>query len=345
MKKVTILGAGIGGISAGIFLLKKGIDVELIEGSRALSVKTCGEFLSYEAIELLRELDITPKKEIKETIFHYEERSFLRKMPLPCASMPRLELETALLQKFHALGGTIVFGHKVEKIVSNSYFQLYLDNGEKIEAKEVIFSTGRFQGMASLENLPYQGIKNHYMMENPPDALNMVFFPDGYLGFSPIDHNKSVLSCLVKQKEIKIEKLLKIYPLDKYLKNQEPLFQNWLTTPVGPFGCKKLPPWANSYFVGDAAATIPPISGQGMTISLISGQMVAEYVVNGRYEEYRKMWKKRFYKRIALSSMLHAAALSPKVAPKLFYFLMKNPRWIDTFFYLTRDTIYREQQA
>lgn len=345
MKSVVILGAGLGGISAGIFLLEKGIKVQLIEGSGTFSVKTCGEFLSYEAIELLDRLGIAPKKEIKEMHLHYRDRSLRRKMPFSCGSMPRLELETMLLQRFNTLGGESILGYKVQKITSAPHFQLYLDNGEKIETKELIISTGRFQGMPPPKNLPYRGIKNHYVMENPPDALNMVFFPDGYLGFCPIDDNKTVVSCLTQKKEIKIEEMLKMYPLDKYLHEKQPLFQDWLTTPVGAFGCKTLPLWPNCYFVGDAAATIPPISGQGMTIALTSGQMAAKYIEKGDWKEYRKAWRERYYKRIAFSRLLHGAALSTKIAPKLFSFLEKHPRWIDTFFELTRDTISRAPLA
>ncbi len=335
MKKVVILGAGLGGISAGLFLLEKGIDVSLIEGSSSLAVKTCGEFLSYEAIALLDHFGIFPKKEIKEIHFHHQDRSFRKKIPIPCGSMPRLELETLLLQRFNTLGGKLILGHKVQKIVSRPRFQLHLDSREKIEAEQLIVSAGRFQGMPVPKDLPYRGIKNHYITESPPDALNMTFFPKGYMGFSPIDHNKSVVSCLVKQDGIDVEELLKMHPLSTHLQGREPLFQEWLQTPIGPFGCKALPLWPGSYFVGDAAATIPPISGQGMTIALTSGQMVAEYVVQGLWQEYRKAWKKRYYKRIALSRILHAAALTPKATPKLFRFLEKHPRLIDRFFYLT----------
>ncbi|MBS0584718.1 MAG: FAD-dependent monooxygenase [Verrucomicrobia bacterium] len=341
-KKVVVLGASLGGLSAAISLLEKGIPTTLIDAASGPFLKTCGEFLSHEAIDLLAKYGIRPTRALREVHLHYENCLVKAPFTTPCASMPRLTLENLLLEHFLKLGGNALLATKVHNIVPGPPFQLYLDKGEVIHTKDLVIATGRFQGAMPVGSLPYRGIKTHYHMASPPEALHMVFFKGGYYGLSPLDHKTAVFSCLVKQSvldsfsdnEAFLKELLSTSPLQEYFQQGAPLLKEPLTTPIGRFGLKKLPDWQNSYFIGDAAATIAPLSGQGMTIALTGGEMAADYIGEGLWQEYRKAWQKRYRFRINLSRILHSGGAASWVLSKAFPLLEKYPKTVEKLFTL-----------
>ncbi len=344
VKKATILGASLGGLSTGISLLEKGVEVLLIDASSSPTLKTCGEFLSHEAVSLLNKWGIRPKREIKEAFFYYQGRKIVIPFPDACGSTPRLALENALLERFIALGGKASLGTKVHHIIPGPPFQLHMDAGEVVETFDLIISTGRFQGKAPTTSPHYIGIKNHYQTPYPPSALHMTFIEGGYYGISPLDHKTMVVSCLLKKREpVALEELFSKNPLiQEHLRGATPFLSTPLVTPLGNFGKKELPLWEGSYFVGDAAATVAPLIGQGMTIALTSGQLAANYVRRGEWQEYRKAWKKHFSTRVSLSSILNSLALSPLFAPRLFPLLEKYPKIIETL--LKKSSSTRQEE-
>ena len=69
------------------------------------------------------------------------------------------------------------------------------------------------------------------------------------------------------------------------------LFPQWLVTRAPEFSHRKTPKWANGYFIGDAAGSIPPATGNGLSMALSSGIMAAKYAVRGDANGFRRAWK------------------------------------------------------
>lgn len=321
MARDIIIGAGLAGLSAGISLLDKGREVLLFEASEKLTVKTCGEFLSYESLALLEKWKIFPKFTIHKAHFHYNHRSIVFELPSPCGSMPRLDLENTLLDLFIKKGGKVQFGTKADPA--------------SFPGESVIISAGRWQGKPPTSP-HYIGIKNHFSM-TPPSDLHMFFSKDSYFGISPLTEGKVVFSCLAKPMQHpeqfirdKIQDIL-------LLQDAVPSLPSWLITPVGALGMKKLPDWPNVYFLGDARATIAPLSGGGMTMALTSGEMAAEFIVQGKWQEFQKAWHHRYARRIQLAKTLNSLVFRPSLLPLLFKLLQAYPELIQKFFTWTRD--------
>ena len=58
MKKVTIIGGGIAGLSAGIALRQRGVPITVIESKEYPRHKVCGEFVSGRGLEVLSSIGI-----------------------------------------------------------------------------------------------------------------------------------------------------------------------------------------------------------------------------------------------------------------------------------------------
>lgn len=333
MKKVIVLGASIAGLSAANALLDRGLEVLLIDAGSGPTVKACGEFLSSQANKLLHEWDIEPKLEVSQAHFYVNKKELVYVFPEPYYSMPRLSLEKKLLQRFMDQGGVARFHTQVCGIDHiDSKVRIHLNLEEILEAKEVVISLGRWQGMKVAKAPQYMGIKNHFWTSKPIRDLHMGLFKGGYIGISPIETYKIVVSCLVKQANNlpnNLENTISLVPqLSQLLKGSRKVASQDICVPVGSFGYKNPPHWPHCYFIGDSIATIAPILGEGMTHALLSGKFVAGFVGRSDWIGYRKFWKKAFHKRVIWSQCLNAHALSFKYLPASFYFLQKYPKLI-----------------
>jgi len=324
MKKYLILGAGVAGLSVGNSLLDLGVGVTLLEGGTEFSVKTCGEFLSYKVLPLLETWGISPDRRVSEAFFHHKEKQIAVEFPELCGSMPRLDLELQLADRFQKKGGTIHFGKRIDEIVPKTPFLVSSEDGDSYEADALIISAGRWQGKKAGGTVRYQGIKNHFCSKHLPSSLHMVLLDDGYCGVSSLNGEKAVISCLQKfrggtsERTSLLSHFSSVDALRPFVSDAAPFFESHLEAPIGGFGIKELPNWPNAYFVGDAAATIAPIFGEGMTLALNGGKLAADYIVQGKWEEYRAAWKTAFEKRVRKSIVANTVALSPTLQPLLF---------------------------
>src|SRR5271156_2718742 len=101
--EVVILGGGVAGCAAAIALARTGRSVTLIEREPAPRHKVCGEFLSGEALEDLRALDIDVAS-LGAVPIDYVRLAAARSaaeapLPFPAASLTRKALDTALIAK------------------------------------------------------------------------------------------------------------------------------------------------------------------------------------------------------------------------------------------------------
>ena len=83
----------------------------------------------------------------------------------------------------------------------------------------------------------------------------------------------------------------------------------WIEGLVPKFGFKPLLDIPQVYMVGDAAASIPPMTGDGVGMAITSGVMVAHAAHAGNWESYQRMWRQTFAPRIAWGKRLHHLAL------------------------------------
>ncbi|MBX9924152.1 MAG: FAD-dependent oxidoreductase [Rhabdochlamydiaceae bacterium] len=299
MKKVVIVGGGVAGLSALNRLADLGISATLIEAGTYPSHKICGEFFSPECLPILSAWDIEPTQKIPHISLVTSHRTLSFPLPNSARSQSRFTFDHKLVQRAEKNGAIILTKTKVKDIKKN---HVLLDNETMLPYTDLIVSSGRFFGRVS--SPLYAGLKG-YFRGLDIQGLEMYPFPGGYAGLSPSGDGLSNFTCLMPKHYDK-EMLFKAVPhLQSKLQKGEFAYDEWMTCKIPAFGIKKTPSQANTYFVGDAAGTIPPASGLGLSIALTSGYMAAEYAVKGDREGFQKAWHSRYKKTFAYGHVLH----------------------------------------
>lgn len=94
----------------------------------------------------------------------------------------------------------------------------------------------------------------------------------------------------------------------------------------------KIPLWkgdmfnnGNIFFAGDAAGQVMPLSFEGIYYAMKSGEFTAEAIINRRPSDYKRLWKKSFYKRFFLMRLLWEYFLRDDMRAEKLVELLKRP--------------------
>jgi len=110
-----------------------------------------------------------------------------------------------------------------------------------------------------------------------------------------------------------------------------------MTTSIPEFGIKATPNWQSTYFIGDAAVTIPPACGDGLAMGVLGGRLAAEYAVRNQALTFKTMWKKRCVNQMFWGKLLHKMMLNPTIGSPLFKLGNYLPSITRKVFELTRQ--------
>ncbi|HET9906241.1 MAG TPA: FAD-dependent monooxygenase, partial [Anaerolineales bacterium] len=153
---VAIIGAGPAGSAAGYFLATGGLRVVLLDKFDFPRDKICGDGLTPRAIKILAKIGILPQ--LEKTAFHCSELKIrysdeltfnlglenLENLPNYILTMPRLQLDHALLQHAINAGAKFFPKAKVESISRDfdKHIHLEIESGRRIECALAIVATG-----------------------------------------------------------------------------------------------------------------------------------------------------------------------------------------------------------
>ncbi len=311
MKKIIIVGGGVAGLSALNRLIDLGISATLIEAGSYPSHKICGEFFSPECLPILNKWNLAPAKKIECVSFVTDRHTLSFSLPIHARSQSRFDFDQSLVRRAEEKGAKILTKTKVKDIGRSS---IVLDSGEELSYSDLLISSGRFFGASSIPC--YIGIKGHMKGIEIKNGLEMYPFSGGYAGLSSIDDDYSNFTCLMSmnmhRKEDLLQKLFEMAPhLQRRLQNGHLAFDNWMTCQIPAFGIKKTPQWANTYFIGDAAGTIPPASGLGLSIAITSGYMAADYAARGDSLGFQNAWYTKYKEVFTYGHLLHRLLTTP----------------------------------
>ncbi len=296
--EVVIVGGGIAGLACLNALLDKGISALLVEGGTIGSIKLCGEFLSPYAKEALEAWKIGPIQSIEN--IHIDNL----RLQIPAGAISRSIAEVELAKRATSLGGEIM---QETKVVDVSPASLLLADGRRLLPNKLVIASGKLT--SHQKEFPYIGLKAHIEHSDFQPTLEMHVFPGGYFGKVPISATISNVACLMKK--------------DATL---PPLDLTWHKAPVPHFGCKVLPRWQKSFFIGDAAATFPPATGQGFAHAIFSGKLAARYIANDD-EGFQDVYMRILAPKMRAALAIHSLILSPfctKVASSALSLLPKK---------------------
>jgi menaquinone-9 beta-reductase len=305
----VIVGGGIAGLSAALALAEKGAEPLLIEAGMYPCHKVCGEFISPETIPFLQRWNIFPEL-IHQAHFRTPSQEMLFSFPTPAGSLSHLQLDPLLAREAQRLGTRLMTNTRVESWSTQqlkdgiSYgHELILSDGQTIQAKHLLLATGR---IPSLQTPPFQatylGFKAHFRGIALSSTLEMFSTPGIYLGIVPVEDGLYNLAGLARLSMVEqagsldclIASVRRIHPLlDGYLSEAIPQFNEWMQVKVPEFGIKRTIPLPRTYYIGDAALTVPPACGNGLSLAIQSGCLAAQYALRDDSVSFRSDWQKR----------------------------------------------------
>lgn len=348
--KFVIIGGGIAGLCAAIRLAELGEEPLLIEGGSYPCHKICGEFLSPECIHYLENWNIHPIS-ISQAVIRTSTSSLVFPFLSPAGGMSHIQLDPALANYASLCGAKIKTNTQVQSFEPKKHSKdahlIQLSNNETVEASNVIIATGRIPNYASKSPpMVYMGFKAHFgHIPLKVDNLEMFSFPGAYLGISPIEDNKYNVACLADLKKVKgidpslfIESLISQNPhLHSFLSQGKNLFDHWMVASLPAFGIKQTPDWLDTYFIGDAAVTIPPACGNGLSMAILGGRLAAEYSIQHQTQDFKKMWTRRCSSQMYWANLLHKLMLNPSYSNPLINITNYFPYIGKKLFELTRQ--------
>ncbi|HWY10122.1 MAG TPA: NAD(P)/FAD-dependent oxidoreductase [Bacteroidia bacterium] len=329
---VAIIGGGISGLAFAIDMKKRGYNIIVIEKGSYPRHKVCGEYISMESHQYLQSICPAIEKLSLPRINNFKltstgKHEFNTPLKLGGFGISRYLLENLLFEEAKTLGVVFILNNKALDIHFNTGSESYSikTKTETVNADLVCNSSGRKSNLEVKEKIEdmagtnYVGVKYHVKLSRDPSAIEIHNFPGGYCGISNIEENRSCLCYIVNSKNLRsvqnsIPELEKVFlykngNLKKIFTQAEFIYKEPITISGINFLIKK-PVNRNVFFLGDAAGSMAPISGNGMSMGFRSASVLAQHmdqyfsktITREQLTVYYEMfWEKQFSERIKLS--------------------------------------------
>ena len=286
----VIIGGGPAGASAAIHLARSGRQVTLFERESGPAHKVCGDFLSAEALRSLLGCGIDPVRLGAAPIGRVRLVSgpwdAVADLPFAACGLSRRTLDAALLDSARLTGADVRAGAAVRSL------------GE-IDVGDVLLATGKhaLRGASRVGKPgPLVGFKTYLRLraaqtEALRGHVELVLYRDGYAGLQLVEDDVATLCLLAARSRLQasggFEALLtwlrRVSPhLDRRLDDAEPILARPLAVFGLAYGRVHVPrPDDRFWRLGDQAAVIPSLTGDGVSIALHSGALAARMIANG----------------------------------------------------------------
>ena len=303
-------GGGPAGAAFACLAARSGRETVVIERATAPRDTVCGDFLSGEAAHYLRALGIAPEQTgaipIRRLRLAAGRRVAETSLPFEAWSLRRRVLDELILRRAEAEGARLLRGHRIETLEpaqGGGGWTLRLDGADPVEARTVALATGKhdLRGWKRGPGRQTDLIGLKWYVELAPaarralgDAVELALFRGGYAGLQAVDDH-TVNLCLVvgrarfascgRSAERLIEAVmaendLLAARLDGVRFGTAPPLAI-ASLPYGYVAGGKLPD--GLVRVGDQAAVIPSLAGDGISLALhgafrAAGGLTARFV-------------------------------------------------------------------
>ena len=346
MHDVAIVGGGLSGAATAIHLAQSGLRVVVLERSVEHRRKACGEGLLRRGVEELESLGIRSElhgcsSQLSGVRFH-AGRSTATAAPARGAGIGvrRELLDATVLTRAEAAGAEVRRGVTVRGLLREGRKLSGVATGHgDLNAKVVVAADGlnsRIRRLAALEGArrgSRYGISAHIRLATPPDPFVDVYFEGGIeLYVTPVGGRDANVALLLRKPAMSrfAGRLENEY--EAVLRGHRALAGgfNLLDEPLaaGPFAASAKRSWrANLVLVGDAAGFFDGITGEGMSVALVSARQCAgavrSYLESGDYGAFRRYERSR-RALVRNSNVLGRVSLALGARPALARWSVRN---------------------
>jgi flavin-dependent dehydrogenase len=319
---VAIIGAGPAGSMLAWRLARAGIQTTLIERARFPRVKVCGEFVSPAATDVLEAMfppdDLLALGSQRVTEMSVERRDASGRelratfaMPRSAWALSRAALDDAMLKRAAAAGASIAQPAAVRDVVyADDHVRVRLADGGEIRAGLVVHADGAGRhdpaGATPLRS-GFLGIKCHLRV---PDGLlqgvTIRACKDAYVGTIAVE--SGLATCALVARSSLVKRFAGDH--DAMLTSLRPALTpdwregDWHTCGVAHSRYIE-PGHPRSLRIGNAAAAVDPIGGEGIGLALWSAATLGQLLDDGQalrdpahMRRVRRTFEKRYRSRL-----------------------------------------------
>jgi flavin-dependent dehydrogenase len=323
-----IIGAGPAGTAAAITLARAGHRPILLEKTTGPTDKVCGDFLSHDAIRQIQSLGIDPMSlgaaAIHQVRIITGNRVAEAALPFPALGLSRRTLDAALQRQAESAGAILHTGQNVRRLTRDgTTWTIQTDTTRTTQT--VFLATGKHDLRDSPRHHTIPGAvgMKTYLALSPgahktlADTTELTLFPGGYAGMQHVDNGRTVLCIAVRRTAF--QRLGGTWPsllaaiqrssprLATMLDGARCLLPRPLAIAAIPYGYQARPD--DLFRLGDQAAVIPSLTGDGIAIALHSGQQAAQAWLAGyQPAEYQHALARALTPQMRLAGLLHRAA-------------------------------------
>ncbi|WP_200819723.1 NAD(P)/FAD-dependent oxidoreductase [Methylopila sp. Yamaguchi] len=301
---IVVVGGGVAGAAFAAMTARER-DVVLVEREAAPRDKVCGEFLSGEAIHYLAALGVDLPAlgavPISTVTLSRGWTSSSRPLPFPAMSLSRRRLDEELLRRARDAGATVHRGASVRALAREvGRWRVDLDDGRTLFARVAVLASGKHDLRGWARPIGRQndliGLKRHFepaphIAERLSGTVELGLFPGGYAGLEPIEGGRANLCLLIRERAFAAlgrdwRRLLEAIsaatpPLGALLDGSDDLVGRPLAIARLPYGLVRKRSQDGLWRLGDQAAVIPSLSGEGISIALHSASLAAAVMRSG----------------------------------------------------------------
>jgi flavin-dependent dehydrogenase len=351
-----VIGGGLAGGMVALRLAQAGKAVMLVERERTAHHKVCGEFLSPEAVEYLREAGIDLVSLGAAPIQHLRlsvgSRVLEAPLPFRALSVSRCVLDAALLARAAQEGCIVRCGVVATRLSreAESWSAEWAD-GTRQPARTVFLATGKhdLRGWSRPAGVQSDlvGFKMHWRLNAAETQalrrfMDLFLFSGGYGGLALVENDAANLCLVVRRSRLRKlggwpRLLAALIEEDAHIRRRLAgacaLWERPLAISSIPYGYMSHRD-TGAWCIGDQAAVIPSFTGDGMAIALHSGALAAEMCLDGRSaDQHQRTLRAQLGKGMFTATWLSRAMVTSagrELAPLTLGLLPQAIGWIAT---------------
>jgi len=329
--ETLVVGGGPAGSATALTLARHGVAVELIERQAGPHDVVCGGFLGWDALAALARLGVDVEdlgaRPIARLRLASGRRIVETRLPKPAAGLSRRRLDEALRLAAEEAGAVLRRGLAVRG-GDSAGLTVRLEDDSEVRAGAALFlATGKHEVRGFARPLPERGAGAVGLRAAfAPDpgltaalagVIELHPFDQGYAGLLLQEDGQANLCMSVAAERLKgggIEALLDALGGEAPVLGEriaQAAGAQWISISNVPYGWRARGSGASLYRVGDQAAVIASLAGDGIAMALTGGIAAAEAFVRGDSGDlFQRRWATRSARPLRVAEGLRWAAES-----------------------------------